>query len=111
MALMCKMFQVPPIYELDTTDISKWDENVKNKAIAIIESFINGSPCEIKPLDPSIKEGEKKIDGLSHNYCKVCQRLIIGDKEYAIHLNSNRHMKVIKKNKKLQNIKEQQPNT
>lgn len=93
---------------MDTTDVSNWDENVKNKAIIVIESFINGVPSEIKPLVPSVKD-LKKIDGLSHNYCKVCQRLIIGDKEYAIHLNSNRHMKVMKKNKKQDN-KEKQPN-
>lgn len=85
---------------MDTTDVTNWNENVKNKAILIIESFINGAPIEIKPLDPDVKEGLKTIDVLSHNYCEVCQRLIIGDKQYAIHLNSNRHMKVIKKNKK-----------
>lgn len=94
---------------MDTTDTTKWDENVKNKAIVIIESFINGSQCEIKPLDPKVKDEVKKIDGLSHNYCKICQRLIIGDKVYAIHLNSNKHMKMMKKNKKLQNIMEKQP--
>lgn len=106
MALILKLFQVPLIYELDTTDVSNWDENVKNKAIVAIESFINGTPSEIKPLNPNKKDGLKKYDGHSHNYCNVCQRLIIGDKEYAIHLNSNRHMKVMKKKKNLQDIKE-----
>lgn len=111
MALMWKIFQVPPIYELDTTDISKWDENVKNKAIVIIESFINGAPSEIKPLNPNVKEEEKKMDRHSNNYCKVCQRLIIGDKQYGIHLNSNRHMKMMKRNKKFEDKgKDKQPN-
>lgn len=96
MALI-SMFQVPPIYELDTTDFSKWDENVKNKAIEAIESFIDGTPSEIKPLNPNIKEELKKIDGNSRNYCSICQRLIIGDRTYAIHLNSNRHMKMKKR--------------
>lgn len=86
---------------MDTTDVANWDEKVKNKAIKIIECFINGEPSEIKPLDPKVKEDLKKFNGLSHNYCKDCQRLIIGDKEFATHLNSNRHMKVIKKNKEL----------
>lgn len=95
---------------MDATDVSKWDENVKNKATAVIESFVNGVASEIKPIDPNIKQDLKKIDGLSHNYCQVCQRLIIGDKEYEIHLKSNRHMKVIKKLKKLQDVKEKQPN-
>jgi tRNA dimethylallyltransferase len=86
---------------LDTTEISKWDEEVKNKAINIIESHINSVPCAYEPLKPTIEEEKKAIDGNSRNYCTVCNRLILGDKTYAIHLQSFRHMKVLKKQKKL----------
>lgn len=92
-------FQVPPIYELDTTDISRWDDEVKNKAIKILESFLNDSPSEYTPLKSNLDEEKKRINGNSSNYCEICNRLIMGDKEFGIHLNSNRHMKVLKKKK------------
>ncbi|XP_026761040.2 tRNA dimethylallyltransferase [Galleria mellonella] len=94
--------EVPPIYELDTTDITKWNELVKNKAFHIVESYLNGSPCDYKPIEVIIDEDKKKIDGNSRNYCDVCERLIIGDKTYEIHLKSYKHMKILKKKKKLE---------
>ncbi|KAJ2944141.1 hypothetical protein O0L34_g18112 [Tuta absoluta] len=90
--------EVPPIYELDTTDVTKWDEVVKNKAIHIIESFLNDQPCKYEAAQPRSKE-KKYIDSKSANYCEICKRLILGDKEFQIHLQSNRHAKVLKKNK------------
>ncbi|KAI5644160.1 IPP transferase domain-containing protein [Phthorimaea operculella] len=93
--------EVPPIYELDTTDISKWDEEVKNKAIHIIESFLNDQPCKYEAIQPRAKEEKRKINSKSANYCEVCKRLILGDKEYQIHLQSNKHAKVLKKYNKL----------
>ena len=101
-------FQVPPIFELDTTDVSNWEEAVRSKAIAIIENYLNGTPCEYKPLESNLDEERKKLNARSNNYCEVCQRLIIGDKEYAIHMKSNRHMKVLKKKKQLQEKMEQE---
>ncbi|XP_060802548.1 tRNA dimethylallyltransferase isoform X2 [Amyelois transitella] len=100
--------QVPPVYELDTTDISLWEENVKGKAEKIIESYLHESPCEYEPLNLKLDEEKKNIDGNSRNYCEVCNRLIIGDKTYKIHLKSNRHMKVIKLKKKLEREKPQE---
>lgn len=96
-----RLLQVPPLYELDTTDITKWDENVKNKAIRIIESYCNAVPCEYEPLESCIDEEKKTIDGNSSNYCEICKRIIIGDKTYKIHLNSNKHNKVLKKLNKM----------
>lgn len=95
------IFQVPPIYELDTTNLNKWDDEVKNKAITIIESFVNGTPCQYEPLKQHLSEDKRSIDGHSCNYCDVCERLIIGDKEYSIHLSSHKHMRVMKKKKKI----------
>ncbi|CAG4939452.1 unnamed protein product [Parnassius apollo] len=100
--------EVPPIYELNTTDLSKWDDEVKDKAIAIIESYINNVPCSYEPLKRNLDEEKRKIDGHSCNYCDVCERLIIGDKEFSIHLNSHKHMRVLKKKKKLLMQKEKE---
>ncbi|PZC80599.1 hypothetical protein B5X24_HaOG214417 [Helicoverpa armigera] len=89
--------EVPPIYELDTTDVSKWDKEVKSKAIHIIESYLNESPCDFQPLKSNIDDALREADGNSHNFCEVCNRIIIGDNTYAIHLKSFRHKKVLKK--------------
>lgn len=99
---MSFLLQVPPIYELDTTDLTQWNKNVSNKAIEIIENHLNGSSSRYEPIRTEIEEEKKNIDGNSRNYCAVCDRLIIGDKTYKIHLNSNRHMKVVKIKRKLE---------
>ncbi|CAH2265696.1 jg4946 [Pararge aegeria aegeria] len=93
--------EVPPIYELDTTDLSKWDDEVKNKAFNIIESFIHDTPCQYEPLKQSIPEDRRGIDGHSCNFCDICERLIIGDKEFSVHLTSHKHMRVIKRKNKI----------
>ncbi|KOB66666.1 tRNA dimethylallyltransferase, mitochondrial [Operophtera brumata] len=93
--------EVPLIYELDTTDVSKWDENVKNKAIHIIESFFKNSTCDYEPLKSYVSEEKKNADGNSYNYCEVCKRIFLGDNVYAIHLKSHKHLKVLKSKKKL----------
>ncbi|XP_072947548.1 tRNA dimethylallyltransferase [Epargyreus clarus] len=93
--------EVPPIFELDTTELSKWDEEVKNKAISIVESFLNKTPCQFEPLKPQIQNEVKNIDSHSSNYCEVCERLIIGDKEFGIHMSSHRHSRALKKKNKL----------
>ncbi|XP_028030545.1 tRNA dimethylallyltransferase [Bombyx mandarina] len=89
--------EVPLVYELDTTDVTKWDENVKNKAIKIIESFINSTDSDVLPIKQHLQSDKLHTDGNSFNFCEICNRIIIGDNVYAIHLKSVRHMKVLKK--------------
>lgn len=91
------VLQVAPVYELNTTNLSLWDDEVKNKAIHIIESYLNNSPCKYEPIKPVINEEKMKMDVASRNFCTVCNRLFLGDKVYEIHLKSFRHMKVLKK--------------
>lgn len=93
---------MPPIYSLDTTDVSKWNENVQNKAIDIVECFLEGKSSQHERLQSTADELTKTLDVNSHNYCDVCQRIIIGDKTYRIHLESNKHKKMLKKQKKEQ---------
>lgn len=108
--ILSLLFQIPPIYELDTTDVSKWDEEVKNKAIHIIESYLNDTQSEFEPLHSNIDDSKREMDGNSHNYCDVCNRIFIGDNVFAIHLNSFRHKKVLKKKSlgKLKQVKTEQ---
>lgn len=87
---------------MDTTDIAKWDENVKNKAIHIVESYLKNSTCDFEPLKSYVSEEKKNADGNSYNYCEVCKRIFLGDDVYLIHLKSHKHMKVLKSKKKLE---------
>ncbi|KAJ0178505.1 hypothetical protein K1T71_006328 [Dendrolimus kikuchii] len=89
--------EIPLIYELDTTHVTQWEENVKNKAIHIIESFIEKTKCNYEAVKPVCDDKKKNIDVNSYNYCEVCKRVILGDKVYSIHLESHRHKKVLKK--------------
>ncbi|CAH2040010.1 unnamed protein product, partial [Iphiclides podalirius] len=63
--------EVPPIYELDTTDLSNWNEHVKFKAIEIIESYINEVPCPYEPLKRKVNEEKLNINGHSSNFCEL----------------------------------------
>ncbi|XP_050351983.1 tRNA dimethylallyltransferase [Nymphalis io] len=94
--------EIPLIYELNTTNPSQWDNEVKDKAIHIINSLITNSPCQYDHLKPEkITEEITNINVHSSNYCQVCERLIIGDKEFSIHLKSHKHMKVLKSKERL----------
>ncbi|CAH0729515.1 unnamed protein product, partial [Brenthis ino] len=88
--------EIPPIYELDTTDLTKWDDEVKYKAIHIIESFVNKTQCQYESLKSNVSDEKTNINSHSSNYCSVCERLIIGDKEYLIHMNSHKHKRALK---------------
>nr|XP_026489226.1 tRNA dimethylallyltransferase [Vanessa tameamea] len=94
--------EIPLIYELNTTDLSQWDSEVKNKALDIIKSLITNTPCQYEHLKPEKKNEEiSNMNVHSCNYCQVCERLIIGDKEYSIHLKSHKHMRVLKSKERL----------
>lgn len=91
---------------MDTTDVAKWEENVRKKAIKIIESYLKNSKCDYESIKPRIDEEKKHIDGNSSNFCEICQRIIIGDKTFKIHLQSNKHKKMLNKLKKNNTVTE-----
>lgn len=43
--------QVPPLYSLDTSDVSQWMANVYSPAIDIIESYINERQPKTTPME------------------------------------------------------------
>uniref|UniRef100_K7GG10 tRNA isopentenyltransferase 1 n=1 Tax=Pelodiscus sinensis TaxID=13735 RepID=K7GG10_PELSI len=71
---------VPPVYGLEVTDLSQWDENVLKPALQIVESFIQGQ----QPLAEPVKMESKMLeDKWSHHMCELCDKIIIGDREWA----------------------------
>ncbi|XP_075410445.1 tRNA dimethylallyltransferase isoform X1 [Tenrec ecaudatus] len=98
---------VPPIYGLEVSDVSKWEESVLEPALEIVRSFIQvtihhsttiawfaGHKPEIAPIKMPCSETESKR---SYHMCDLCGRIIIGDREWAAHLKSKSHGYQLKK--------------
>ncbi|CAL7940787.1 unnamed protein product [Xylocopa violacea] len=98
--IRCADRQVPLLYELDCTDVNQWNSRVYEPAVAIIEAVMRGEKPEQKPLNELtlhqeyIKNNDKK-----RHYCDVCDRIFVGKFQWDIHLDSNKHKKVLKKKK------------
>ncbi|CAG9860796.1 unnamed protein product [Phyllotreta striolata] len=82
--------KVPPVFGLDTSDVSKWDQNVSRIAEEIVNSFISNSKCPHNPLPKQITNSAPNIDSTT-NHCDICNRVFIGDFQWTTHINSNRH--------------------
>ncbi|XP_074161346.1 tRNA dimethylallyltransferase isoform X2 [Sminthopsis crassicaudata] len=89
---------VPPIYGLEVTDALKWDESVLGPALQIVGSFIQGKQPVAIPIRLQCDVTENKR---SHHRCELCDRIIIGDREWAAHTKSKSHLHQLKKRRKL----------
>lgn len=84
------------MYELSTTDVSLWEENVKKTAIEIIESYITNTICAHKPL----KSNPVVLTPLAEDhsyYCEICERIFIGSFQWEAHMKSKKHQKVVRR--------------
>ncbi|XP_007492903.1 tRNA dimethylallyltransferase isoform X2 [Monodelphis domestica] len=85
---------VPPIYGLEVTDPLKWEESVLGPALQIVGSFIQGKQPVATPIRMQCDVNENKR---SHHRCELCDRIIIGDREWAAHTRSKSHLHQLKK--------------
>ncbi|XP_054251176.1 tRNA dimethylallyltransferase [Indicator indicator] len=90
---------VPPVYGLEVSDHSRWEEDVLKPALEIVESFIQGRE---PPAEPVRMEWDVEENKRSHHVCELCNRLIIGDREWAAHTRSKSHLHHLKKKRKLE---------
>ncbi|KAK2921300.1 tRNA dimethylallyltransferase isoform X2 [Channa argus] len=88
---------VPPVYSLDVTDVSKWEETVLNPALQILERLSKG---EEPPIQPIRVQGAEQRNKRSHHTCDICEKLIIGDLEWTAHLKSKKHHFHVRKKRK-----------
>ncbi|KAL1517218.1 hypothetical protein ABEB36_001011 [Hypothenemus hampei] len=92
--------QVPPIYNLDTTNVAEWDENVRKPAMEILENYISGRKCSIEPLTMLDKVSVPNV--LDQTYkCETCDKILVGEHQFSIHMKSQRHKKASEKSNKL----------
>nr|XP_038023327.1 LOW QUALITY PROTEIN: tRNA dimethylallyltransferase [Anas platyrhynchos] len=90
---------VPPVYGLEVSDHLRWEEDVLKPALEIVESFIQGRQ---PPAEPVRMEFDANEDKRRHRVCELCNRVIIGDREWAAHTRSKSHLHHLKKSRKLE---------
>lgn len=84
---------VPPIYELDSTNAeTNWHQDVYVKAENVVQSYIDDIEPKWQPIKPS-KHPMADLNMHVTHFCDVCNRRFVGDHEYNIHMNSQRHKK------------------
>lgn len=86
--------EIPFIYPLDTSNVSRWHEMVYEPAEKTILSYINGEELKLTPLSPIEKAG-KGLNEETTNFCEDCNRTFIGEFQYQAHLTSNKHKRVL----------------
>ncbi|CAF0931533.1 unnamed protein product, partial [Didymodactylos carnosus] len=96
----------PDVYELDTTDITQWDENVEGRAFEIINAFLKNEEIPYSPLT------KIPMADLSYEYntCHVCDNQVFNLKyQWDVHLASRRHkLRLQSYNKLLALLKEKE---
>ncbi|XP_035417871.2 tRNA dimethylallyltransferase isoform X2 [Cygnus atratus] len=90
---------VPPVYGLEVSDQLRWEEDVLKPALEIVESFIQGREPPAEPVKMEFDANENKR---RHRVCELCDRVIIGDREWAAHTRSKSHLHHLKKSRKLE---------
>lgn len=88
--LASKDRQVPDLFELDTSDVAAWPEEVYQRAETIIESYRKDTLCEVKPMAKREHPGADLDEETSH-FCATCERHFIGEYQWGLHLKSNKH--------------------
>uniref|UniRef100_H2UFC1 tRNA dimethylallyltransferase n=1 Tax=Takifugu rubripes TaxID=31033 RepID=H2UFC1_TAKRU len=88
---------VPSVYGLDVTDVSRWAETVLNPALQILDRLSKGEEPAIAPIRV---QGAEQRNKRSRHTCDLCDKLIIGDLEWTAHLKSKKHRYHVKKRKR-----------
>ncbi|RLU19149.1 hypothetical protein DMN91_009507 [Ooceraea biroi] len=93
--------QVPPVYSLDCTDVTKWDSRVLEPAAAIISAILRGEKPKQRPLNENI-ENQKITDSSTnvYNYCEVCGKIFVEENQWQAHLKGGKHKRALKRKEK-----------
>lgn len=91
--------QLPPVFGLDATNVSDWNENVLQPAVAILQAFFE----EKSPAINSLPILDPLDDVTETHYCEICERIFVGRRVWQIHLASKKHSKMKSSLKKQEN--------
>ncbi|XP_053468459.1 tRNA dimethylallyltransferase [Ictalurus furcatus] len=96
---------VPPVYGLDVTNVSLWEQTVLTPALDILDNLCKGERPSVEPIRI---EGAGARNKRSHHMCDVCDKVIIGDLEWTAHLKSKSHLHHVRKKRKAEETSEHQ---
>lgn len=82
--------ELPQVFALDTSDITRWDELVSQPALDAVLSYTNDREFALKPLEKFTRLSEGLNEEVSIN-CPDCDRVFIGEYQWQLHLKSNKH--------------------
>ncbi|XP_075868342.1 tRNA dimethylallyltransferase isoform X1 [Nelusetta ayraudi] len=88
---------VPPVFGLDVTDVSRWEESVLKPALQILDSLSKGEEPSIQPI--RVQEAVQR-NKRSRHMCEPCDKVIIGDLEWTAHLKSKKHQGHMRKKRR-----------
>ncbi|CDR39908.1 CYFA0S04e00452g1_1 [Cyberlindnera fabianii] len=107
------------LYLLDATDLDHWSETVSKRGQTITSEFLSHSipsipqyPESLSNLLPSPEPEEDKSSQWKHYTCDVCRNkddsklVLVGNKQYEIHLKSNRHRSNLNRGKRKRDYEE-----
>ncbi|XP_074542890.1 tRNA dimethylallyltransferase [Halichoeres trimaculatus] len=97
---------VPVVYGLDVTDVSRWEETVLNPALQILASLSKGEEPAVPPIRV---QGAEQRNKRSRHSCDLCDKVIIGDLEWTAHLKSKKHHYHVRKKRKSEPASDQSP--
>ncbi|KAK3511908.1 hypothetical protein QTP70_027669, partial [Hemibagrus guttatus] len=96
---------VPPVYSLDVTNMSLWEQMVLTPALDILDSLCKGERPSVEPIRV---EGEELRNKRSHHMCELCDKVIIGDLEWTAHLKSKSHQHHVRNKRRAEETSEHQ---
>ncbi|XP_037802016.1 tRNA dimethylallyltransferase-like [Penaeus monodon] len=97
--------QVPPVFALDGSDPSKWDDRVRLPAEGVVQALAEGRQPELQTAN-MVKESPDVEDinrGDKTRYeCDVCERVVIGEIQWRAHVHGAKHRKMQRRQTLLQ---------
>ncbi|XP_071535710.1 tRNA dimethylallyltransferase isoform X2 [Panulirus ornatus] len=91
--------KVPSVYALDGTDLSKWNENVRDPSQAVVKAMIDGTQPDLEAANIQ-KDSEKSAfnrNNKSRHECSICNRVVIGEQTWKDHIQGAKHRKMVKR--------------
>ncbi|KAJ5915019.1 hypothetical protein N7504_003902 [Penicillium tannophilum] len=94
------------LYLLDSSDISKWQENITGPSEELFAAMLRGEPTpDPKSLSQLANQvfGDKEAKALTASTdltcytCDKCQKTMAGEEQWNIHLKSKAHRRALKK--------------
>lgn len=90
------------LFLLDGTDLSAWEEMVANISEKITADYLSGQTLpentSLSRLASQTFEHMQRQDKVSNRqvrFCETCQKTLMTEKEWIVHVKSNRHKKVL----------------